>query len=516
MKSAAGWKVYGGVLLILGACTALAGLMRPHFDSAGLTMVYLLGVVVIATAFGRAPAVVAAVLSVATFDFAFVPPRFTFRVSDAQYLVVLAVMLAVAVITGTLTARLRDQREAARQGERRTAALYRLTHDLAVRSGAREVLQAAVDRIAEMFGTSVAASVAVGDRNTLEIMVGDASVLEAPPDRAAAEWAYANGQPAGILSRIPADAQGVHVPLVAGARTLGVISLGRIDPKSLDQPERWELLRALSGQTALAMERCRLAEDAERARGDVEAERMRSALLSSISHDLRTPLAAITGAASSLRSEGDSLPAAARRELSEAISEEAARLNRVIGNLLDMTRVESGTLRVKKEWHSVEEIVGAALARLEPQLAGREVRVSLPADLPLVPTDDVLLETVVRNLVENAAKYSPSQSPLEVVGMIEGEALRLDVADRGAGLVPGEERRVFEKFYRGEASRALQGVGLGLAIVKGIVEAHEGSIEAVNRSGGGTVFTVRIPLDGTPPPFEGDRLDSPGSSGRPS
>jgi two-component system sensor histidine kinase KdpD len=507
MKSRAKWKTHGGVLLILAACTCLAELMRSHFDSAGLTMVYLLGVVFIAIAFGRGPAVVAAVLSVAIFDFAFVPPRFTFRVSDTQYLVVFAVMLAVAVITGTLTARLREQREAARQSERRTAALYRLTHDLAVRSGAREVYQAAVDRIAELFGVPVAISVA-GDRNALMVVAGDASVIELRPDHAAAEWAYANGQPAGILSRIPADAQGIHMPLVAGARILGVLSLGRIEAASLDDPERWELLRALSSQTALAMERCRLAEEAERVRADAEAERTRSVLLSSVSHDLRTPLAAITGAASSLSSEGDSLPAAARRELSETISDEAARLNRLIGNLLDMTRVDSGTLRVRKEWHSIEEIVGAALTWLEAPLVGRAVRVSLPANLPLVPTDDVLLEAVVRNLVENAHKYSPTEAPIEITGMIEGAAFRLDVADRGAGLPPGEERRVFDKFYRGESSRAQPGAGLGLAISKGIVEAHGGLIEAANRSGGGAVFTLRLPLEGTPPPVEDEPLDS--------
>jgi len=282
-----------------------------------------------------------------------------------------------------------------------------------------------------------------------------------------------------------------------------VLSLGDGAPASLVDPDRVELLRALSSQAALALERCRLAEESERVRAEVEAERTRSSLLSSVSHDLRTPLAAITGAASSLK-DGASLPEAARSGLAETISEEAERLNRVIGNLLDMTRVDSGSLRVAKEWHSIEEVVGAALTRLESQLAGRAVQLSISADLPLVPMDDVLFEAVVRNLMENAHKYSPRETPIEVSAVIDGSELRLEVRDRGVGLEPGDEKRVFEKFYRGKSSSAAAGAGLGLAICKGIVEAHGGTISAGNRSGGGAVFTVRLPLGGTPPEIDGE------------
>ncbi|HEU4764618.1 MAG TPA: DUF4118 domain-containing protein [Candidatus Eisenbacteria bacterium] len=486
---------YVGVLLILGVCTALAALMQRHFDFAGLTMVYLLGVVVSAVAFGRGPAVLASVLSVAIFDFAFVPPRYTFEVADAQYLVVFAVMLTVAVITGTLTARLREQREESRMRERRTEALYRLTHDLAVRSTVRDVLLAAVERVSELFGARAAALVA-DPQGVLTIAAGDPAAVASAPDRAAAEWAYSNGQAAGAVTGIPPGARGISTPLIAGAKVLGVLSLDAPAPGSDAQ----ELLRALSNQTALALERCRLAEDATRIRGQIEVERARSALLSSVSHDLRTPLASIAGAASSLKA-GD-LPSGTRADLAQMISEEAERLDRLIGNLLDMTRVESGTLQVKKEWHSMEDIVGAALTRLERQLGGRRVRLSLPADLPLVPADDVLLEAVVRNLVENAHKYSAPEAPIDVAACIEGTWLRLDVADRGIGLREGEERRVFEKFYRGEPARALPGVGLGLAICRGVIEAHRGTIEAANRAGGGAVFTVRLPLEGAPPGVE--------------
>lgn len=508
MKPIPGWKVAGGVLSILAACTLLAALMTPHFDSAGLTMVYLLGVVVTAIAFGRVAAVAAAILSVAIFDFAFVPPRFTFRVHDAQYLVVFAVMLAVALVTGTLTSRLREQREAARASERRTAALYRLSHDLAVRSTTGDVLRAAVKLIGDVAGAPVAAMIPDG-AGTLRVAAGAERVIAEDGDRAAAEWAFANGQVAGALSRIPPNARGIHLPLLAGTRILGVLSLIPPSPDTWDPPESMELLRALTAQTALAVERCRLDEEAQRAQRSADLERMRSALLSSVSHDLRTPLAAITGAASGLRS--DRLSEAARRDLADAIAEEAERLNRLIANLLDMTRLESGTPRVTKEWHSIEEVVGAALTRLEPELDGRPVRLTFPRDLPLVPMDDALFETVMRNLIENANKYSPPGAEIEVSAVLEELALRLDIADRGPGLDAGEEQRVFEKFYRGKPASGRSGSGLGLAIAKGIVEAHGGTIEAVNRGGGGARFRVRIPLEGPPPDvaYDGESSENP-------
>ncbi|HTM00926.1 MAG TPA: DUF4118 domain-containing protein [Candidatus Omnitrophota bacterium] len=499
-----------GVALILAVCTAVSAWMRPHFDFAGLTMVYLLGVAVAAVAFGRGPAVVASIVSVALFDFLFVPPRYTFEVADAQYFVVFAVMLVVAMLIGTLTARLREQREESRTRERRTEALYRLTHDLAVRSTAGELLRAAVERVAELFGGRAAALVP-GEGGALTVVAGDAGVAGPEADRAAAAWAFSNGQSAGVLTGIPAGARAVHVPLIAGTRVLGVLSL-EAEPGSVG-PDEQELLRALSSQTALALERCRLAEEAQRIRAEIGMERARSALLSSVSHDLRTPLAAIAGAASGLRGAGESLPAGARRELAQTISDEAERLDRLIGNLLEMTRLESGTLQVRKEWHSMEDIVGAALTRLERELGGRTVTLSFPRELPLVPADDVLLEAVVRNLIENAHKYSGAGAPIEVTASVEGPWMRLDVADHGIGLREGEDRLVFEKFYRGNPGRGVPGVGLGLAICKGAVDAHGGSIEAANRSGGGSRFTVRLPLEGGPPPMEPESVPASARSG---
>jgi two-component system sensor histidine kinase KdpD len=269
--------------------------------------------------------------------------------------------------------------------------------------------------------------------------------------------------------------------------------------------ERFQLFRVLVSQTALALERCRLADEVHAARSLADTERSRNALLSSVSHDLRTPLATITGAATSLRDGTAQLADATRRDLADMIAEEAQRLNRLIGNILDMTRLESGMLQIRRDWHSLEELVGAALVRLEATLGSRPVVLDLPPDLPLVSLDGVLFEQVLTNLIENAHKYSADGLPIEIRADIAGTALRLEVADRGPGLPPGEETHVFEKFHRGSNTRAVTGAGLGLAICQGIVEAHGGTISAANRDGGGATFTVRLPLEGVPPIVEQER-----------
>jgi two-component system, OmpR family, sensor histidine kinase KdpD len=496
-RTPAAWA-YTGTVLIVAACTLLAALLERHVELSNVEMVLVAGVVLSAVAFGRGPAVVAALLSVAVFDFGFVPPRFTLRVSDTQYLVLLAVMLLVAITTGTLTGWLREQRERAEQRERQTAALARLSHDLAFARTEEDVLRAASARIDALLGSEVA--VLVPDREgAVRVVLGDPALFGGgEEERGIAQWACERGEVAGLEGQRFHAPRALHVPLRVAVKVLGVLAVRNPEPPARPT-DRLHLLRAMASQTALAVERCRLADEAQEARTQAETERARSVLLSSVSHDLRTPLATITGAASSLRDGGTGLTEATRAELAEDIYEQAERLNRLIGNLLDMTRLESGALRVRKEWHSPEEVIGAALVRLESVLGDREVKVLLPEGLPLVPLDDVLFEQVVWNLVENAHKHAPAGSPLEIAAEIRDGALRVTVADRGPGLAPGEEQRVFEKFYRGGSPSARPGFGLGLAICQGIVAAHGGRIEAANRAGGGAVFTVLLPLEGEPP-----------------
>jgi len=496
------WRGYPGTVLVVALCTALAALMYRHFDLSNLAMIYLVGVVVASMAFGRGPAIVASILGVVALDFFFVPPLYTFSVSDTQYLVTFVVMLLVAVVIGTLTSRLRDQLALARQEQRGTAAQYRLSFELAARSTHREIVGAAADRIGEIIDAKIAV-LSPDSGGRLTVSAGDGSLFGGGEhERAVAQWAFENSKPAGLSTGTLAGARGLHLPLKGSSRTLGVLAIRPADTTRLRDQHALRLLDALANQTAVALERSSLAETAERARTDAETERARSALLSSVSHDLRTPLAAITGAATSLLEDASAIPEGTRRELAETIANEARRLNRLIGDLLEMTRLESGAMRVRKEWHSLEEIVGAALGGIESQLADRPIVVSIPADLPLVPLDGILFGQVVRNLVENADRYSPKRLPIEIAGGIEGPEIRFTVSDRGPGLRPGEEQRAFEKFYRGPDVTDHQGAGLGLAISKGIVEAHGGRIEGSNRPGGGAEFTVWLPLEGEPPAVE--------------
>ena len=513
-RSGAGWRSYLGTLPVVAFITALSAVAQRRLELSNIAMIYLVGVVVAAVAFGRGPAILAAILSVAAFDFLFVPPQFTFAVSDTQYIITFGVMLLVAVVIGTLTAQLREQLTSARLRERRSAALYRLSQELASRGTAREILAVAVDRITEVFGGQ-AAILLPDETGRVRVNVGDGSLFGGGEhERAVAEWVYHNRQMAGLGTQTLSAARGLHLPLSGASSMLGVVSLHPSEREKLHGPERLKLLQAFVNQTALALERCALAETAERANAQAETERARNALLSSVSHDLRTPLASITGAATSLRDDNGALKHDTRRELADMIAQEAARLNRVIGDLLELTRLESGAVRVRKEWHSLEEIVGAALVRLEQRLGERRIQSAIPADLPLVPLDDVLFERVVWNLVENADRLSPPGQPIELSGAIEGRFLRFKVADRGPGLPAGEERRVFEKFYRGPGAVAGTGAGLGLAICRGIVEAHGGRIEAANRPGGGAVFSVWLPLEGDPPAVEREATEQ-GSAAAP-
>ena len=319
--------------------------------------------------------------------------------------------------------------------------------------------------------------------------------LQDANEHAVAEWVYGHSQMAGLGTETLPSARALYLPLVASQRTVGVLGVQPAQTPRLISPEQLHLLEAFANQTALAIERASLAEESQQVRVQIETERMRNALLSSVSHDLKTPLAAITGAASSLLED----EAGTHRELVQTISEEADRLNRLIQNLLDMTRLESGAVQVRKEWHALEEIVGAALMRLDDRLRERPVTTHLPADLPLIPLDAALVEQVLVNLLENAVKYTPPGSPIEIVANVaDGEAW-VGVADRGAGIPPGTEERVFDKFYRVRTAGNSGGVGLGLTICRGIVEAHGGRIWVENRDGGGALFQFALPLEGAAP-----------------
>jgi two-component system, OmpR family, sensor histidine kinase KdpD len=447
------------------------------------------------------------VLSVALFDFCFVPPRLHLNVSDTQYLVTFTVMLVVAVVIGTLTARTRDQARAARARERRTAALFHLSQEFAVARTVPRLVEVAVARVRDVSGARVVLLLP-GDLGTLAPAGGDAALFaSADHEMGVAQWAMDNAEPAGLGTDTLPASRALHLPLVASGVALGVLSLEPGEGAPLTDPERLRLVQTFANQTAVALERAQLAGRAEEARVDAEAERTRNALLSSVSHDLRTPLAVITGAATGLRDTGEAMPAETRRELADTIAEEATRLNRLVGELLDMTRLESGALVVRREWHSIPEIAGGVLERLERAGPGRHVAMRAAADLPLACVDEVLLGQAVNNLVENALQLTEPALPVEVTVTRAGDGISIEVLDRGPGLAPGEETRVFDKFYRGQGRRDRHGAGLGLTIARGIVEAHDGTVRASSRPGGGAVFSILLPIGGVPPTIDREAED---------
>jgi two-component system sensor histidine kinase KdpD len=481
---------FAWAVAVVATSTLVCWLMLGRFGLANLVMVYLLGVAFVSARHGRAPSILAAFLSVAAFDFFFVPPYMTFAVSDTQYLVTFTVMLAVGVLISTLGVRVRLQAEAARSRERRTQVLFAMTRELArVRST-----------------NEVAAAVS---RHLSEVVLGPADVLlpdgngQLPPrpegerERAVAQWVFEHRRPAGLGTDTLPAAASLYVPLRGSQAVVGVLAVrphASLLPLGPDQVDLVETFARLAGS---ALERVQLAGEAEQVRLAMEAERLRNTLLSSVSHDLRTPLAAITGAASSLLQPAP-LDPEVEQGLKEAIYDEAERLERLVNNLLDMTRLESGTLRLRREWHVLEELVGAALARVARRRKDRPVEVSVPADLPLVPVDGVLVEQLFVNLLDNAFKYTEPDTPVRVLATAADNTVTVEVSDEGPGLPPGTEEQVFDKFYRGASGE--RGFGLGLPICRAIVTAHGGQIRAENRHPRGVAFRFTLPLGDQPPP----------------
>jgi two-component system, OmpR family, sensor histidine kinase KdpD len=462
-----------------------------------VVMIYLLGIMLVSSRFGLGASVLAAFLSVGAFDYFFVPPYATFAVANLRHSTTFLVMFLVAVVISGLTQRIRNQAAAARERELRTAALYELSRELAAARGSHGVIQAAARQLEKVFRAGVMVfkrEPAIG----ISCVYSTTGASEpAEQDLSISQWVWANQREAGLGTGTLSGGQTFFVPLIASGGLVGVLGLTPEERDRFVPIEQRRQVDAFAAQMALAMERALLAEETEEARREVEAEQLRSSLLSSVSHDLRTPLAVITGATSTLLQGTATLSEATRQDLLNTVLEEAERLNRLIRNLLDMTRLESGAVKVRKEWLPLEELVGAALNRLDARLAGREVRVELPADLPLVPCDAVLIEQALFNLLENAAKYG--EGGIDISASLIGTELVVEIADSGPGIPAGQETRVFEKFHRALREGQPDGVGLGLTICRAIVAAHGGRIWAKNRVGEGASFLFALPIEGQPP-----------------
>jgi two-component system sensor histidine kinase KdpD len=488
------WTRYGWAAAITAGCTGIAFLMDPTFSETNVAMIYVLGAAIAGMRLGRGPGTFTAITSVAAFDFIFVPPRFSFQVSDAQYLITFLVMLAVTLTIGNLMANVRQQNRVAGARERRTALLYAMSRELAGTRGRDNMARVAVRHIAEVFDSS---AVVLTPDSHGRLKYPGGSPLESSfhgADLSVAQWVFDHGQRAGLGTDTLPAAPAVYLPLAGTQRSLGVLCVLPTNRRRILLPEQRHLLETFAGQIALAWERAALGDEAAAARIAAESESLRNTLLASISHDLRTPLAVITGAASTLAHHGSALDPGTQLSLARSIEEQAHEMSNLISNVLDLMRLESGRIELRRDTHSVEDLVGTALHRLEPRLQSHPVAIDLPEDLPSVSVDPVLVSQVLANLLDNAAKYTPAGTPIRIAAVADAPMVRVVVEDEGPGLPPGDPRLLFEKFQRGREESAVVGAGLGLAICRAIVSAHGGEITAGPGSRGGARFEFTLPV----------------------
>jgi two-component system sensor histidine kinase KdpD len=524
---------YAYAVAICAAITGIASQLTTHVDLTNLVMLYLLGVIFAAAKLGRGPGVLLSFLSVAAFDFFFVPPRFSLSVGDTQYLLTFFGMLLTSLVISHLTSSLRREASVARQRERRTSAMYAMARELSAALTTEQIVEIGSRHVSEVFRARVAillpepgADGSADGSNKVKQKIGRSdeaartATIEADAlDVDVGQWVYDKQQPAGRGTDTLPAARARYLPLKAPTRTRGVLAIVTEDSRELDLPDQQRMLDAFAAQIALALERVHYVEIARDALVSMESERLRNSLLSAISHDLRTPLTTIVGFASMLAQaqEANGAPA---DNLVDAIHEEALRMTGLVTNLLDMARLQAGGVQVNRQWTPLEETVGAALRATKRLLERRPVSVRLAAGLPLLQLDAVLMERLFSNLLENAAKYTPPGSALSV-GAVQIEEdgkpfVRVTIDDNGPGLPRGLETRIFEKFTRGEKESATPGIGLGLSICRAIVDVHGGAMGASNRIArdgvvAGARFWFTVPVE-TPPILREDVEPAPPES----
>ncbi len=487
-------SAYAGSLAMVGVALLL-GLALRQVHITNVALVFLTAVLASSVAYGLWPALVACLASALAYNFFFLPPYYTFTIAEPENVVALFFFVVVAAIASNLTARVRAQGVVARERAKATEDLYLFARKLAGVFTLDDLLWAASFQFAQMLKLRVVILLPEGESVAVRAGYPPEDMLD-EDDVAAAKWVWERGASAGRGADTLPGGKWLFLPMRTGRGTVGVVGLDSEKPGPLLTPDQRRLFDALADQAALAIERINLAQDIDRNRLNAETERLRSALLTSISHDLRTPLASILGSASSLKAYGATLDASAKDELLVSILEEAERLNRFIANLLDMTRLESGAIAPRSELVDLSDVIGSALRRASKVLARHSVELSLAADIPMLKLDPVLFEQAFFNLLDNAAKYSPPESKVTIKSEMVGGRVRLSVSDSGDGIPPGDVERIFDKFYRVQASdHKRAGTGLGLAISRGFVESMGGTLNAVNRTDGhGAVFIITLPV----------------------
>jgi two-component system, OmpR family, sensor histidine kinase KdpD len=489
------WRRYLLGLALVGLSTLLGLVMRPHFSPTTIIMIYLLSVVVSAFYLGLGPAILVSILGVLVFDFFIIPPYLTFAVADTEYVFTFIVLLVIGIVVSYLTSRVRRQSRVARQRESETATLYALSRNLAATIGLQATIRAIISSVKETFGRDVVVFLPdAQNKETLKPHAENPNLIIDKNEVAAAVWSFQHQKTVGQGTDTLPNAKARYLPLNTARGAVGVMALWVSATTTQLTMEQTRLLEAFADLAAVAVERTQLAEEARNAQILEATEKLQTALLNSISHDLRTPLVSIIGVLSSLREEGMGLDDAARTNLIQVATEEAERLNHLITNLLDVSRIEAGAIRISRQPSEVQDIVGVALEQSGSRSGNRPIKIDIPPALPFVSVDFGLIVQALVNILDNALKYSPPDSPIEISGRQVAQQVEIVVADRGIGIPPEDLQRVFDKFYRVHRPDNVTGTGLGLSISKGIVEAHGGRIAAENRPGGGTVVRLTLPV----------------------
>ncbi len=486
----------GATVGLLVIATVFGASLRSYMTTANFTMMYLTVVLLVAVAFGLVPSLIAAVLAAVCLDFFFIPPVYTFGITQPSDISAMLFFVVVATLISSLAARTRTQALMARNRAKITGELYRFTRKLAEVEGLEELLQVVVDQTAAVFGARV--TILLHDQGRLSVRAGHPHRDDITgASLAAATEGWRTNRQTGHDTGDNFRTDWRFIPLATGRSVLGVLGIVRdSSSKSLTADES-RLLRTLADQIAMAIERMTMAAEIDRTRVLRESERLRTALLTSISHDLRTPLTSVLGTLTSLRSYDASYDPETRAALLDTAQEEAERLNRFVNNLLDITRLESDALEINRDPVEIVEVVRSAARRAEKLCGTRKIAIAIPDDLPMVSLDFVLVEQALFNLLDNAAKYAPGDSTITIKVHVSGSNIVIQVMDEGPGIPVEELERIFEKFHRVKAAdRTIAGTGLGLLICRGFIEAHGGTVGAGNRTDRqGAVFSVTLPIE---------------------
>lgn len=506
-RRASTWHAYLWALAVMALVTALNWVIVhtiPWVEYQVVGLTDLLTVLLIAVYIGRGPALLAALVSAFSFNYFFIDPHYTFAIKRFQDIVLISLYFLIAIFAGNLTARIRQQEQLAQRNVQRIMSLYRLARETATAADLDAVLRTAVEQLQQSFDADVAILLAPTGQLLREPHVASTLLID---DKAftVAQWAFANGRSAGRFTDTLPAADSHFVPLRTPNRITGVIGLYMRHERGLAFEQELQL-ETFVNQIALVVERQLLDQAAQQSALLQESERLHTTLLNSISHELRTPLATITGVTDILANPATNTDATARQALLTDVRDAAQRLNHLVENLLDMSRLDAGRLQIKRDWCVVSDVVGVAVQQLQGCLAQRPLTLTIPSDLPLVQMDFMLMEQVLINLLHNVCNYTPAGSPVEITASIADGWLWLTVADRGPGIPPELLERIFDKFYRLPGT-ATGGTGLGLSICRGLLHAHGGELSAHNRPDGGALFTIRLPAAATPPPVKEAELE---------